>query len=353
MRINIDQYTVYQDRINRLAQAWRLGSYRPYTVEEAEQAVVQGIPLGVRNIVGFGFGVKLVRGVPREELVICGYVVRKVPPNAVEPPFVIERGVRDILGFDIATDVLEVGRPAAYHHSNQEYSRRIPGGVALSNPQLGVYGTLGGWLKDPDGKPHLLTCWHCLDGGKGAVGDDIFQPKTWKMATLVGSVSPASNPQSGRPTVDAAVAKLDDEKLLSDFILGIGEICGTLDNTNLNLPLPVRKYGMTSHLTSGSIVHASALITLNMDPAVTIQPNPFDYERQLLIYPGPTQASFSDPGDSGAVVVTEDHKVVGLLVGGSPSTNANGPISAATPIIPVLDELQHALQKSFEFIIYP
>jgi hypothetical protein len=351
MRIDNVQRRDYLDYIRRLSQAAYLGFEPLFTVEEAEEAFAEGHQLGLKNIVGFGFGVKMVRGAPRDELVICGYVVRKVPLDAVEPGFSIEQRVRDVLGFDISTDVLEVGRPAAYHHDNQEYTRRIPGGVTVSNQQLGMLGTLGGWLKDSKGKPHLLTCWHCLDGGAG--GSDIFQPKTWKIATLRGGVGPESNPQSGRPTVDAAVAKLDDEKFLGDLILGIGEIRGILDITNQTLPLQVRKYGRTSHLTSGSVVHASAILALNMHANVQVQKNPVVYEEQLLIYPGSTQASFSAKGDSGALVMTEDHCVVGLLVGGGPAVLTNGPVSIATPIIPVLDELQSELQEPFEFIIYP
>jgi hypothetical protein len=63
---------------------------------------------------------------------------------------------------------------------------------------------------------------------------------------------------------------------------------------------------------------------------VQIQSKTFDVKNQLLIC-SQTEQAFSEQGDSGAVIINEDHKVVGLLWG----RNGNGE-SLACSIVPVM-----------------
>ena len=69
------------------------------------------------------------------------------------------------------------------------------------------------------------------------------------------------------------------------------------------------------------------------------------YEKQLLIYPDAMQTQFADSGDSGALILTDDNNVVGLLIGGDHLP----PNYIATPILDVLNSLRPG---SLTFLTY-
>ena len=106
----------------------------------------------------------------------------------------------------------------------------------------------------------------------------------------------------------------------------------------------VKKSAAFTHLTTGGIIHVSASMHLTDGSGQTIY-----YERQLLIQPDPSAGPFAARGDSGAVVMSEDNYVVGLLVGGEDIP----PLYLATPIGEVLNSLKHKMSApSLNFIVY-
>jgi hypothetical protein len=360
LKVSNDEYKLYEFGVDRLSDFVGLRSSPRLTVEEANASE----SLGAENIIGFGFGVKTVRGVVQDGIpALCAFVVRKARPYEVVPRFLIENLVHDYVGAGLYTDVIEAGRPGVF----AEYNHRIPGGALIKrHNQTGPDGTLGCWLIDKaQDKIYLLSCWHCLDGGQKIPLNrvDILHGKK-KIGTLTDSINPEQYNQSkklDKPTVDAAVAELGFGAKEGDFILHIGEIFRIRSVDPFELPLPVRKYGALTGLTSGAIKQKGVNMTLDMKrPGVQINANPpaLTYDKQMIVFPDPKLSEFSLPGDSGALVVTEDYEAVGLLVGGKQdptigTTQLGLRFSVVTPIQEVLNALKNASGKDLKLLTYP
>ena len=83
--ITPEEQVELQNGISRLLDHTGFGDTVPYSLEEINQLLSQRIPLGERNIIGFGYGLPEKRGRPIKELAVVMYVVRKVPEELVEP----------------------------------------------------------------------------------------------------------------------------------------------------------------------------------------------------------------------------------------------------------------------------
>ncbi|OPX85138.1 MAG: hypothetical protein A4E53_03604 [Pelotomaculum sp. PtaB.Bin104] len=103
--------------------------------------------------------------------------------------------------------------------------------------------------------------------------------------------------------VDCALAKLDSKDLVDNTILEIGEINGIAD---IQPGMRVQKSGRTTGLTSGVVKSIGTTLQVEMREEEKIW-----FSDQVV-----TNMS-SQPGDSGALVLNEDRKVVGLLFAGS------------------------------------
>lgn len=326
------------------------GQYVPYTPGEAASALL----LDRRNIVGFGYGMKMIGGQTVDQLAICAYVVRKADQQYVDPSFIIDRLVRSTISLpkNVVTDVIEVGNPTVHHHSVVAFDRRIPGGAGVSNTVLGVVGTLGAWLKDQNDEHYLLSCWHVLDGGVGQEGiSSISQPDKYNVVgTLVASIPPKFH--VGNTTIDAAVATLSLDQPNSrygDFILNLGEIRGTSNVESFGFPIHVWKYGAASHLSGGKIIQAAAAVPFFMSAPITPPSNPTWFNDQLIVEPDNNLTAFSMAGDSGALLMTDERNVIGLIVGGITNTN----LAVATPISAVMQALSNKLNTDIDFITFP
>jgi hypothetical protein len=204
---------------------------------------------------------------------------------------------------------------------------------------------LGGWVVDENDTPYLMSCWHCCDGvAGGGIGKDVLQPpRGFSIAKIEASIDPRTC-RTGTVTIDATLAKIDDMARVGDFILRIGEIRGVRQINQTYVK--VRKFGVTTHLTTGGVVHLSSTLTRLWAPVVNQHIN---YEKQLLIQPDPTSGPFVSNGDSGSVVVDVDNYAVGLVVGGTTSP----PVMAlATPIVDVLNALWGSRKGNIKFIEY-
>jgi hypothetical protein len=331
----------YDSRIEILISDLRLKPpiHTPLTVQEAHTADLLDETNSRRNILGFGYGEKIIGGQPQGVLAIAMYVVRKSPAAQIHHDFLAESLLNRFFGNRYLSDVIEVGRPRLFHHVGRKYDNRIPGGASISANARGGGGTLGGWLTDEDGNYYLLSCWHCIDGiTGGGIGKEVYHQGE-KIATIELSSDPRS---SSSPTIDATLAKVDSLSRIGDFILHIGEIRGIkrIKQTYIK----VKKFGVISHLTKGGIIHLRADMTLH---AHSIGQDIF-YEKQLLIQPDPTVGPFASDGDSGSLVLTEDNYGIGLLIGGEDVP----PQYIATPIIDVLDTLS-SHKGGFAFLVYP
>jgi hypothetical protein len=348
MEIPEETIREYETQVETLLKALNLRelTLTPLTVREAAAADLRSEANSIRNIMGFGFGAKLIGGVPQEALAIGMYVVRKVSASDVHPDFLAERLVHTILGKNYLTDVIALGSPRLLHHAGQSYPLRMPGGVEISDSTGGAQGTLGGWVVDENDTPYLLSCWHCSDGvTNGGIGKDVLQPPGGSsIAKIEASIDPRNCP-AGTVTIDATLAKIDDMARVGDFILRVGEIRGVKQINQTYVK--ARKFGVTTHLTTGGIVHLSSTLTRLWAPIVGQYIN---YEKQLLIQPDPTSGPFVSNGDSGSVVVDADNYAIGLVVGGTTTP----PIMAlATPIVDVLNALWGSRTGVLKFLGYP
>jgi len=341
MYIRRDLLEQLEESVDWAVTKYGIRAQTPISLEEASRSAL----LGAANIVGFGLGEKIVNGAPQGILSVCGYVVRKAPPQQVESSYLIDKIVRDLLPSSLPlqalSDVMEVGRPTLLHHQGKTYLR-VPAGAAIANNTGGPPGTLGAWLTDGIDS-YLLTCWHCAGQPSRSGVTKIKQaPGGNDVADLSGGVDP-STCKLNTVTIDAAIAKALRSNN-ENFLLGIGEVRGTKRVSTTYFE--VRKSGAFTHVTGGGIVHLSSGMHLT-DPVSGISRY---YDRQLMIQGQPAVGPFAAAGDSGSLVVSSDNYAVGLLVGGGGSIPQ---VYLATPIEPVLNALRTATAlPNLNFVTY-
>ena len=178
-------------------------------------------------------------------------------------------------------------------------------------------GTIGCFVTSDGSDRLLLSNNHVLaDENRASVGDEILQP-----APADSGVSPQDRVATlsrlvplqslGKNLVDAAVATLDDTTMEERLILtGLGALNG-LRMTPLQGGEAVFKIGRTTGLTQGWI------------SAFDVDDIWVRYDMGLIGFDGQLEIEsldgkpFSLGGDSGALVVDEDLRAVGLLFAGN------------------------------------
>src|SRR5262249_3926093 len=130
---------------------------------------------------------------------------------------------------------------------------------------------------------------------------------------LPPNANPPLNP------VDAALAELSGERSadhtnLSRLPYG-GRFAGDHeytfdDNENIQGSAAVFKCGRTSGYTEGEVTEIYGILPVDFAMKKAM------FHRQIMIRCSPDNTGrFSEPGDSGSAVVTDDHKVVGMVIG--------------------------------------
>lgn len=225
------------------------------------------------------------------------------------------------------------------------FARPVPIGVSAGNLNDLVYlrtfcttGTLGARLKGANGKYYALSNNHVFAVENMAkINDPIIQPGQAdngcrstvadKIGTLAGYV-PLKFSRTATNDVDAAAALVTtsnvDNQTPSN---GYGTPSAT--NKTATLRMAVQKYGRTTVLTHGSVTGVDATIKVRYSKG-----NTATFVHQVVVT-GNNGGAFSDSGDSGSLIVTDDagKNPVALLFAGSTST------TIGNPIVPVLSEL--------------
>ena len=101
--------------------------------------------------------------------------------------------------------------------------------------------------------------------------------------------------------VDCAIAKILDPSIISNLIIDIGEIKG-ISHAVLNEK--VKKVGFRTGLTEGNIITIGSTEKIIVSDEISVI-----FKDQILC------DLISDHGDSGAIALNSDNKVIGLLVG--------------------------------------
>ena len=215
--------------------------------------------------------------------------------------------------------------------------RPLVGGIGIgpdTSVAGGPVGTLGMIVADPGtGKRMGLTNHHIFYGGGPFSQIDVVQPAWGELApgfigSLIRSVFSAE--------ADAAAIEIDPRIPVSCQVQDLGLLGGSVEPVK---GMKVRKRGRSTYWTYGVIdnVDQECHITLPNGKRHT-----FQHQFMVVCDPPDAGSAFADDGDSGAVIVTEDAQVVGLLLG--THTDDNGVTrGVATKFGTVMDKLGVAM----------
>ncbi len=178
--------------------------------------------------------------------------------------------------------------------------RPLVGGAQISSviDESPEAGTLGCIVTDGTSY-YALTNEHVV----GPVGNEVYQPDNGNSNFLFGTVMQSV----ANATIDAAVVSFGAGEDFANYVLQVGSIQGTynLQTTDVGNCI-VQKSGNITGLTFGTV---EAIDYTVVDGQVTMT-------NQIKIEDIPGLSPFSQPGDSGAVVMNDHYQVVGLLWGG-------------------------------------
>ncbi|KIF03993.1 hypothetical protein PL81_21235 [Streptomyces sp. RSD-27] len=234
----------------------------------------------------------------------------------------------------------------------RKYQWLVGGALVCSGVDTSRPGTIGGFLEhttDP-AKVYLLSAQHVLGEGppldhptKADQDTRIYHPlyQTWPLDRLFDNRTVGRFRVGDRDgVVDAAAAQLDTGTRWAADILGIGSVTGTYTLTQQDADthcFEVRKSGIATGRTGGTVQAVNA--SHNIDGTyyhnlIVVKPNPNRGQ------PAHVRNCFADHGDSGALVVDDQRRAVGMLIAGfgPPLENpATFGWTKVTPIDVVLD----------------
>lgn len=248
---------------------------------------------------------------------------------------------------DLQVMVKTTGRFRAYAASDR-FPRPVPIGVSVGHPDISA-GTIGARVTDGANVFALSNNHVFANSNNASIGDDILQPGPHDGGTypndIIGMLYAfkeieycnvywggryISCPQIN--TIDAAIAEVMDPGTNEPMVdlntpsdgygapgttlhpaYGIPDIIDDADEDLSRLiGQRVQKYGRTTELTQGTVDSINATVDVCYDDNCNLIAR---FEDQIIITPG----SFSDGGDSGSLIVTNDadRNPVGLLYAGS------------------------------------
>lgn len=225
-------------------------------------------------------------------------------------------------------------------------------------------GTLGALLQDASGNQYVLSNNHVLARSDQSIpGETVIQPGLIDNGCTPYGVGPGTTPvasltgypalSSPSTNVDAAIARVapgavdlrgnilefgarQPDGTLAAAPLGLSSSGGKGESASLGLP--VAKSGRTTGLTCGAVsaVAVDVVVDYFTDCAETSHSLRKTFTNQIVL----SGTSFSDAGDSGAIVVdTANAEPIGLFFAGG--TDASGVEQAiASPIGDVLSALE-------------
>ncbi|ANZ37441.1 hypothetical protein BBK82_16680 [Lentzea guizhouensis] len=317
-------------------------------LDEHARAVIRPVKRMVEDeflarpgVIGVDIGEKYTGGRPTGRAAIVVYVCAKGPHHPQQIPAEIGGVPTDVVAETIllhrarlsrSSEVL--GEPgAAERHAvlrgglsigPARSVRVVPPEVPVAGEYV-IVGTLGAFVVTrTDRKVLGLTTFHvgCVDDS-WSVGDEFLHPSrvdggvagadlvaVLDRAALAGAVSAAGLRMGARP--------------FRAEVLDIGALTGTAPAV---VGSSVRKRGRTTGLTYGVVTSVDATVRLDFGGGIGVR----TLRDQIRVH---SAERFGDHGDSGAVLVDADNRVVGLYVGGTGSTGFANPVD---PVLRLLD----------------
>ncbi|SDF61943.1 hypothetical protein SAMN05216553_102364 [Lentzea fradiae] len=313
-------------------------------LDDAVRAAIRPVKRGVEDellarpgVIGVDIGEKVTGGLPTGRAAIVVYVRAKGPGHPWQIPPEVRGVPTDVVAETIVLHRAMVTRPAETVAAERHQVLR--GGIGIGParsfrvvppevPKAGEYviaGTLGAFAvtRDEHRKVLGLTTFHvgCADDS-WSVGDGFVHPSrvdggvpgadevaVLDRAALAGSVCAAGLWTGSRP--------------VRAEVVDIGAVTG---DAEARIGSTVRKRGRTTRLTYGVVASVDATIRLDFGGGIGVR----TVRDQVRVH---SADRFGDHGDSGAVLVDADNRVVGLYVAGS------GRTGFANPVRPLLRQL--------------
>ena len=283
---------------------------------------------------------------------LCGKGVSKLAIHILDKSYIeLIQPVVDIAREEVDVQITGQVYPLSFAR-DCHHKRPISIGMSISHFDLLAHaGTLGCFVKKREQSELLiLSNNHILANvNKAQIGDLIIQParedggSDTDLIAVLEDFVPLTNDKIN--FVDAAVARvknIDDVGNLSE-LSGIGLLRGFYDQEQViqlfEDKCMVSKIGRKTGLTRGTIE------TIELDPIVPynnqLKNCKFD---NIISIEGTANKAFSQPGDSGSIILDEHGYAVALLFAGTPMGGTNNAgLTYAIPIDVVLKELDICL----------
>lgn len=308
--------------------------------------------LSLENVVGLGFGYKIVQGRTTNKPAVMVLVKKKIPDEQS-----LGRNMIPKILSETPTDVIEVG-DVRLLAARVEKARPAKPGMSIGHYKI-TAGTFGALVRDQKtGKPLILSNNHVLanatDGndGRSAIGDVILQPGAHDGGTpsdviaylerfvpiskntgtsscaianglkkIINGLLRVVKPDyeinfvkktSSRNMIDAAVARPVKAEYVASDIVGLGEITGIREPS---IGMTLQKSGRTTGISKSSIQAMDIVLKVMLGPG-----------EEAVFYEQILTGPMAQPGDSGSIVVNDEMKAVGLLFAGSDQATLINPI---------------------------
>lgn len=198
-------------------------------------------------------------------------------------------------------------------------------GLAIRHLHTQHFGTLGGLVKNRDSEEiFILSNNHVLcNDNLGLNADEVISLADNRTIARLSQIIPLKQAPS-KNHIDAGIAKIleHNEISLNDHFTAATESPQRGER--------VHKTGAASGLTFGTVISLNSAIRVNYGLLGVL------YFENSLVIRGENLQTFSQPGDSGSLILNEKNQVVALLYAGDHQNN----ITFACPIEEVLKALK-------------
>jgi len=265
------------------------------------------------NVVGVGLGERIADGKRTGTAALKFFVRVKYPDDQIKASDKLPESVNGL-----ATDVEEVGTFRSFQDPRTMIRPGPPGcSVGFEDPGGDIMAGTFGALVKRGARRFVLSNNHVLaDENQLPIGSPTFQPGFLDAGVpattgVIGRLSAFVELRTAQANlVDCAISEVDDLSLVTNAIMKIGAPKGT---TTAQQNTIVHKFGRTTGFTVGFV---DAVL---MDVSVEYPRGVLNFENQIIVK-GLNGDSFSDKGDSGALILERNTlRAIGLLIAGSGS----------------------------------
>ncbi len=301
----------------------------------------------IKGVVSVGMGQKETGARYKDDIAIVFFVREKKKEAELSP----EERIPDVFeGY--LTDVRTVRKAAFHACDNTAVYDTIQGGIQITGPMNGITGqfhagTLSAIVKRRNNSDrdnvYLLTNKHVLFIDASKAGEYVYHP-----------FCPTPNKNFVAPGPSNTLGPIQPENEVIDLQLNgvntITDVRSVIGDPSI-LNQKVFKVGRTTGKTVGIVRHTDAAVDVPPDPDPTISGstgfsglNTIEIDFDTTSAAGGVNckgnARFCEQGDSGALILDEQGRVIGLHSLGAPPGSPSAFPSNACHILPVLDQLK-------------